>query len=474
MLHPVIISGGVGSRLWPLSRATYPKQLHALNSELTLLQETLQRVGDRGRFAAPLVACHVEQRFMIDEQLREIGETDATILLEPEGRNTAPAIVAAAAYLDRLDPEATILVLPADHAIGQQDRFLAAVEHAAQASAQGFFVTFGIEPTGPETGFGYIKLGEALNGSNEAFRVARFHEKPDLARAEQFLAEGGFCWNSGMFVFPVKALLGEINALAPDILSACQSAVGDARRDLSFVRLAEDSFVGAPSISIDYALMERTDRAAVVPVSFGWNDVGSWSALWQIGEKDADGNVSSGDTMTLESRNNYLRSEAGQILATVGLEDTVVVATKDAILVADRTASQSVGKIFERLKQDGRSQWESHVEVFRPWGSYQQVDEGTRFQVKRLVVKPGEKLSLQRHHHRAEHWIVVKGTAKVTRDDETFLITENESVYLPLGCRHRLENPGKILLEIIEVQVGSYLGEDDIVRYADDYNREEG
>ncbi len=474
MLHPVIISGGVGSRLWPLSRATYPKQLHALNSELTLLQETLNRVGDRERFAPPLVACHVEQRFMIDEQLREIGETEATILLEPEGRNTAPAIVAAAAYLDRLDPEATMLVLPADHAIGQQDRFLAAAEHAAKASAQGFFVTFGIEPTAPETGFGYIKLGEALDGSNEAFKVARFHEKPDLPTAEQLLAEGGFCWNSGMFVFPVKALLDEIKALSPDILYACQTAVGDSRRDLSFVRLAEDSFAGAPSISIDYALMERTDKAAVVPVSFGWNDVGSWSALWQIGDKDAEGNVSSGDTMTLDSHNNYLRSEAGQILATVGLEDTVVVATKDAILVADRTASQSVGKIFDRLKKDGRSQWESHVEVFRPWGSYQQVDEGTRFQVKRLVVKPGEKLSLQRHHHRAEHWIVVKGTAKVTRDEETFLISENESVYLPLGCMHRLENPGKILLEIIEVQVGSYLGEDDIVRYADDYNREEG
>ena len=473
MLHPVIISGGVGSRLWPLSRATYPKQLHALNSELSLLQETLRRVGDRGRFAAPLVACHVEQRFMIDEQLREIGETDATILLEPEGRNTAPAIVAAATYLDGLDPEAAILVLPADHAIGDQERFLAAVEHAAKAAENGFFVTFGIEPTNPETGFGYIKLGEALDGSNKAFRVASFHEKPDLVRAEQFLAEGGFCWNSGMFVFPVKALLAEVGALAPDILSACQTAVGDSRRDLSFVRLAEDSFVGAPSISIDYALMERTQKAAVVPVSFGWNDVGSWSALWQIGEKDADGNVTSGETMTLESRNNYLRSEAGQVLATVGLEDTVVVATKDAILVADRAASQSVGKIFERLKQDGRSQWENHVEVFRPWGSYQQVDEGNRFQVKRLVVKPGKKLSLQRHHHRAEHWIVVKGTAKVTRDDETFVISENESVYLPLGCVHRLENPGKILLEIIEVQVGSYLGEDDIVRYADDYNREE-
>ncbi len=471
MLHPVIISGGVGSRLWPLSRATYPKQLHALSSELSLLQETLLRVSDRAQFARPLVACHVEQRFMIAEQLQALDECEATILLEPEGRNTAPAIVAAAAYLAQNDPDAAILVLPADHVILDQERFQEAIDRAAEAAAGGYFVTFGIEPDRPETGFGYIKLGEALDSSNGAFRVARFHEKPDLPKAEAFLAEGGFCWNSGMFVFPVQALLNEIKSLSPDILEACETAVRDARHDLSFVRLGEDSFVNAPSISIDYALMERTDKAAVVPVSFGWNDVGSWSALWQIGEKDADGNVTGGDTMTLDSQNNYLRSEAGQILAAVGLRDTVVVATKDAVLVADREASQSVGKIFERLKTDGRSQWEAHVEVFRPWGSYQQVDAGNRFQVKRLIVKPGEKLSLQQHHHRAEHWIVVKGTAKVTRDDESFLISENESVYLPLGCTHRLENPGKILLEIIEVQVGSYLGEDDIVRFEDDYNR---
>lgn len=467
-INPVILSGGVGSRLWPLSRALYPKQLLPLATERTMLQETALRVAEAARFAAPLVVANEEHRFMIAEQLRVVGIDPSAIILEPEGRNTAPAVALAALRLAADDPDALMLVMPSDHVIGDVAAFHGAVEAGARAAAADRLVTFGITPERPETGYGYIEAGDALTDGVRAVR--RFVEKPDAATAAEYLASGRFYWNAGIFLFRAGHYLDELERQAPDILAACRAAMEKAASDLCFIRPDAAAFRASPSNSIDYAVMEKTASAAVVPVSMGWSDVGSWTALWEISPRDGDGNSRWGDVIALDSRNSLLRSE-GPAIAALGLDDMVVVATRDAVLVAPKERAQDVKKVVDELARSNRGEHINHVVVHRPWGSYQTADMGDRYQVKRLVVKPGEKLSLQKHHHRAEHWIVVQGTAKVTRNDETIILHENESTYIPIGAVHRLENPGKIPLCIIEVQSGSYLGEDDIVRFDDTYGR---
>jgi mannose-1-phosphate guanylyltransferase/mannose-6-phosphate isomerase len=466
---PVILSGGAGTRLWPLSRELYPKQLLPLLSEHSLLQETVKRV-DGGLFAAPFVVCNDEHRFIIAEQLRLLDIKPEAIVLEPVARNTAPAVVAAAGMLVARDPDALMLVLPSDHAIQDAAAFLKAVETAAAAARTGRLVTFGITPEHPETGYGYIKRGAPLDGLPGAFAIERFVEKPDSKTAESYLGEGTWSWNSGMFLFPARLFLDEVTRFEPAMATAVADAVGGASQDLEFVRLAKDSFACAPARSIDYAVMEKTDKAAVVPASLGWNDVGAWSALWDIGKKDDGGNVVIGDVIAHETSNSYLRSDR-VLLATLGISDAVVVATSDVVLVADKDRVQDVKKIVEQLKAKGRSEAVSHPIVYRPWGSYQSIDNGPRHQVKHIMVKPGHKLSLQKHAHRAEHWVVVSGLAKVTRDEDILTLRENMSTYLPVGCVHRLENPGPANLHLIEVQSGGYLGEDDIVRLEDTYGR---
>jgi mannose-1-phosphate guanylyltransferase/mannose-1-phosphate guanylyltransferase/mannose-6-phosphate isomerase len=470
-IHPVILSGGAGTRLWPLSRELFPKQLLPLAGPTSLLQDTALRVGGAG-FAPPLVVSNVEHRFAIAEQLRQCGIAGAGLLLEPLGRNTAAAVAAAAAHLAATgagDGDC-MLVLPSDHVVLDRDAFLGAVATAAAAAARGKLVTFGITPSAPETGYGYIRQGPALDGVDGAYGVERFVEKPDIQTAQRYLAEGGWSWNSGMFLFPLGALRAELAALAPDVAAAASRAVALAVRDLDFVRLDRDAFAAAPSISVDYALMEKTARAAVVPASLGWSDVGSWSALWEIGERDADGNVAQGDVLAERTRNSYLRSEHG-LLAAVGIEDTIVVALKDAVLVAARDEAQHVKAIVDRLKKAGRSEASAHPRVYRPWGSYETIDLGPRFQVKRIIVNPGQRISLQTHARRAEHWVCVQGVARVTRGDDVLTLRENMSTYIPVGCVHRLENPGPEPAHIIEVQSGDYLGEDDIVRIEDSYGR---
>lgn len=467
-INPVILSGGVGSRLWPLSRALYPKQLLPLATERTMLQETALRVAEAARFAAPLVVANEEHRFMIAEQLRVVGIDPSAIILEPEGRNTAPAVALAALRLAADDPDALMLVMPSDHVIGDVAAFHGAIEAGARAAAADRLVTFGITPERPETGYGYIEAGDTLTDGVRAVR--RFVEKPDAATAAEYLASGRFYWNAGIFLFRAGHYLDELERQAPDILAACRAAMEKAASDLCFIRPDAAAFRASPSNSIDYAVMEKTASAAVVPVSMGWSDVGSWTALWEISPRDGDGNSRWGDVIALDSRNSLLRSE-GPAIAALGLDDMVVVATRDAVLVAPKERAQDVKKVVDELARSNRGEHINHVVVHRPWGSYQTADMGDRYQVKRLVVKPGEKLSLQKHHHRAEHWIVVQGTAKVTRNDETIILHENESTYIPIGAVHRLENPGKIPLCIIEVQSGSYLGEDDIVRFDDTYGR---
>ncbi len=501
MLIPVILSGGAGTRLWPLSRELYPKQLLALTGERTMLQQTVVRLEGLGA-SAPVVVCNEAHRFLVAEQLRQLNVEPRAMVLEPFGRNTAPAIALAAhaalkgapAGAEGADP--VLLVLPADHVMRDVPAFHRAVRTALGAAEQGQLVTFGIVPTAPETGYGYIRRGAPIGSSGgvpagtaggasgggsagrsggssagTAYRIERFVEKPQVERAREFLASGDYYWNSGMFMFRARRYLQELERLAPHIAKVCEAAFRGAKADLDFMRVDAKTFDPCPSDSIDYAVMEKTSDAVVVPLDAGWSDVGSWSALHEASEADAHGNVSRGDVICEDSQGCYLYSES-RLVSAVGLKDHVVVETKDAVLVAPKDRVHDVKKLVYRLKQQGRYEHSLHREVFRPWGSYDSIESGPRFQVKRLKVKPGATLSLQLHHHRAEHWIVVAGTARITRGEEVFLLEENQSTYIPIGVKHRIENPGMIPLHIIEVQSGSYLGEDDIVRLEDRYGRE--
>lgn len=479
MLIPVILSGGAGTRLWPLSRELYPKQLLPLVGPRTMLQATALRM-DGLDAAAPIVVCNEAHRFLVAEQLRQIDRAPTATILEPIGRNTAPAIALAAhaavahAAVAQGQGDALLLVLPADHVIDDLVAFHAAVHEAVKAADDHHLVAFGIVPRSPETGYGYIRRGDRAqlgDCAGSAFRIAAFVEKPDAAKAAEFVKAGDYLWNSGMFLFKAQRFLQELQAHAPDIANSCKAAFESAKRDLDFMRIDASAFAKVRSESIDYAVMEKTKDAVVVPLDAGWSDVGSWAALHEASRGDSAGNVCQGDVIVEDTRGSYLYAES-RLVAAVGLEDYVVVETKDAVLVAPKDRVQDVKKLVSRLKADGRYEHSLHREVFRPWGSYDSVESGDRFQVKRLSVKPGAQMSLQLHHHRAEHWIVVSGTARITRGDEVFLLEENQSTYIPVGAKHRIENPGKIPLHIIEVQSGSYLGEDDIVRFEDVYGRQ--
>jgi mannose-1-phosphate guanylyltransferase/mannose-6-phosphate isomerase len=469
--YPVILTGGAGSRLWPVSREFFPKPLLPIFGEQTLLQDTTSRLDELDGIQNPLFVCNEEHRFLVAEQVRRLGKEPEAIMLEPQGRNTAPALTIAALYLADKDPEAVMVAMPADHVIPETGAFVSTVQQAGQLAAQGYLVTFGIVADKPETGYGYIRRGEAVEGS-EGYRVDRFVEKPDALTAQTYIDAGDYYWNSGIFVMRADRWLEEIGKYQPKILAACQSAMAESARDSDFVRVDRKAFLSSPADSIDYAVMENTDKAAVVPMNTGWSDVGSWSSIWEVSEQDGQGNVSRGDVLTHDTTNSLFMAEA-RCLAVVGLDNVIVVETSDAVLVADKNKCQDVKAIVNKLKEGDREEYRFHSRVYRPWGDYEGIDEGGRYQVKRLTVKPGAKLSLQMHHHRAEHWIVVSGTARVTRGDDVFMLSENESTYIPLGTTHRLENPGNIPLEIIEVQSGSYLGEDDIVRFEDVYNRVE-
>jgi mannose-1-phosphate guanylyltransferase/mannose-6-phosphate isomerase len=470
MIHPVILSGGSGTRLWPMSRTLYPKQLLSLLGRDSLLQQTVRRIADRQGFAAPLLVANEEHRFIIAEQLREIAAVPRALLLEPVGRNTAPAACIAALALTEAEPDPLMLVMPSDHTIGDLAAFADAVEGAATAARAGALVSFGITPQRAETGYGYIRRGSELDGAKGVFAVAEFVEKPGPEQAQAYVASGEHSWNSGMFLFPARVYLDELERLRPDMVAACRDALATAQRDSDFVRLGREAFAGCDSDSIDYAVMEHTRRAAVVPVSMGWSDVGSWDALWEMGDKDQHGNSIEGNVVAEDARNCYLRSEAG-LVAAIGIEDLVVVSTADAVMVAPRNRTQDVKKLVARLVKDRRDEADALPTVHRPWGTFTSLHNGHRVQVKHIMVKPGGKLSLQMHHHRAEHWVVVQGTARIRRGDQETMLSEDQSTYIPIGTAHRLENPGKIPLHLIEVQSGSYLGEDDIVRLEDSYGR---
>ncbi|HEX7018452.1 MAG TPA: mannose-1-phosphate guanylyltransferase/mannose-6-phosphate isomerase [Gemmatimonadaceae bacterium] len=461
-LHPVILSGGSGTRLWPLSREHYPKQLLRLLGDGTLLQQTVTRLDGLPEVAPAVLVCNEEHRFLVGEQVRETGATAATIILEPEGRNTCPAATLAALLL-REQEDPLLLVMPADHVIRDVEAFHRAVTAALPLARDGSLVTFGIVPKTPATGYGYIRRGQ---GS----AVAEFVEKPDAATAQRYLDSGEYLWNSGMFLMRASVWLEELERHAPDILEHCRAACAGGRRDGEFFRVDAQAFRRCRSDSIDYAVMEKTTRAAVVPLDAGWSDVGAWSTLWEVSPQDAAGNVAQGDVCLHGVRDTLVLAQH-RLVAAVGVKDLIVIETADAVLVMHRDAAQDVKHVVETLKKQKRGEHITHRRVYRPWGWYEGVDAGDRFQVKRLMVKPGAALSLQMHHHRAEHWVVVKGTARVTRGDEVFMLTENQSTFIPIGARHRLENPGTIPLELVEVQSGSYLGEDDIVRFEDRYNR---
>ncbi len=463
-IYPVILSGGSGSRLWPKSRKAYPKQLHKLYGDYTMLQHTYNRVSD---FNAPIVVCNEAQRFMVADQLSAVCDEQPTIVLEPVGRNTAPAIAIAAMQALKQDENAILVVLPADHQIQHQNAFTSSLELAVAAAKSGKLAAFGVVPTQPETGYGYIN---ADSSSPNGAPIKKFVEKPDKETAETYLAQGDFFWNSGMFVFEAKAFLNELNKFESEMVAACQQALSCAKNDLDFVRLEEESFSKCKDISIDYAVMEKTDASWCVPLDCGWSDLGSWQSLWENSEKDQDENASFGDVLLFDCKNSLFHSER-KLIAGVGLEGIAVIDTDDATLVVNLKQTQDVKKVVDLLKSEGRSEFELHREVHRPWGSYDSIDNGERFQVKRIEVKPGASLSLQMHHHRAEHWVVVSGTAVVQRGGDEILLSENQSVYIPLGDKHRLTNPGKVPLQLIEVQSGSYLGEDDIVRFEDKFGR---
>ncbi len=478
---PVILSGGSGSRLWPLSRSLFPKQFLPLVGDTSMLQDTLSRLDGIPACAAPLLVCNEAHRFIVAEQLRQAGKPASAILLEPVGRNTAPAIALAALTATQQGEDPLLLVLAADHVIADTTAFQQAVALARQAAEAGALVTFGIVPTQAETGYGYIEVGNGESGIGRhqpgstlpdgAHLVKRFVEKPNAQTAAAYVESRRYLWNSGMFLFRASVLLAELARFAPQMLETCHAALAASQKDLDFIRLDATVFAACPEDSIDYAVMEKTDKAVVVPLDAGWSDVGSWSALWAMAKQDSDGNVSRGDVLTHDSHNCYLHGSERRLLATVGVEDLVVVSTADAVLVAHKSRVQDVKKIVDRLKAEGRSEHSQHRLVYRPWGSYDSIDQGCRYQVKRITVQPGAKLSVQMHHHRSEHWIVVSGTARVLRGKEELLLTENQSVYIPVGEVHALENPGRIPLELIEVQSGAYLGEDDIVRFEDRYGR---
>ncbi len=464
---PVILAGGTGSRLWPLSRELFPKQFHALFGDDSLLQSTLRRAGKVSE-CAPIIVCNEEHRFLVAEQCRALKTPWQRILLEPQGRNTAPAIALAALEVCKSHEDALMLVLPSDHLIADDDAFCLAVKRAAAAAEAGGLVTFGVKPTAPETGYGYIQAPGARVG-DPASPVRSFVEKPDAATAAGYLASGEYFWNSGMFVFHARTYLDELARWQPEMHAHMVAAHDQGKVDLDFFRPGPQ-FLNSPAISVDYAVMEKTAGAMIVPVACGWSDVGSWSAIWEASPQDADGNHLVGDVLTVGARDSYIMAQ-DRLVGAIGVENLVVIETADAVLVAHKDRVQDVKKVVEKLKHCARGEYLSHREVFRPWGSYEGVQRGERYQVKRIKVKPGERLSLQMHHHRSEHWIVVCGTAEVTRGNEVFTLTENESTYIPLGVTHRLANPGKLTLELMEVQVGAYLGEDDIVRFEDQYGR---
>ncbi len=465
-MKPVVLAGGTGSRLWPKSRAALPKQFLSLTSNSTMLQDTVTRLNGTN-VEPPVFICNDAHRFLVAEQLRKKNIEHDGILLEPVGRNTAPAIALAALHATKTGNDPVLLVLAADHLIKDQEAFHSAIVKAEALANEGKLVTFGIVPDKPHTGYGYIKAGKVLN---VGFEVADFVEKPQPETAKQYVESGDFFWNSGMFMFKASRYIEELGKYNPEMLEVCRRAIETEAPDLDFIRVDSEIFSTCPDDSIDYAVMEKTDSAAMVPLDAGWSDVGSWTSLWETADKDEDGNVCVGDTILEKTRNSYVNAEQ-RLVSVIGLEDVIVVETKDAVMVAHKDDAQSIKNVVNKLKAEKRPEFEFHREVFRPWGSYDSIDNGARFQVKRITVKPGEKLSVQMHHHRAEHWIVVSGSANVTIDDNTKLVTENESVYIPIGAVHALENPGKIPLELIEVQSGAYLGEDDIVRFSDRYGR---
>ena len=459
----VIMAGGTGSRLWPLSRAGYPKQLLPLYEKTTMLQSTVLRLTDLP-VQSSITVCNEENRFMVAEQLRNIDAL-STIILEPEGRNTAPTIALAALEKELEDP--VLLVLAADHIVQNQQKFTDAIAASLPLAESGKLVTFGIVPTEPQVGFGYIERGAEIGNG---YWVKSFREKPPAEVAQEYLDSGHYYWNSGIFMFRASRYLEELQENRPDIVSACRAAMESKARDLDFLRVGNAAFAKCPTESIDCAVMEQTNDAVVVPMDAGWSDIGSWSSLADLSEQDDNGNTAIGDVKILASENSYVRSE-DKLVAAIGVSDLVIVSTKDAVLVASKDDAQDVKRITQELRDDSRKEWRDHREVFRPWGKYDTVDAGEYYQVKRITVNPGAKLSLQMHHHRAEHWVVVSGSAKVTNGDETFLLSQNESTYIPIGVKHSLENPDEIPLEIIEVQSGCYLGEDDIIRFEDNYGR---